>query len=558
MRRIETLQNVILRKILQVSWYTRNQVIRDSYNIKTVEDVFQVASSRYASSLGTHPNMEARRLLFQPFVPVRLVRPRYTQQLDTHILPLQRQFQIRPTLEEELPTLLLIEQREQNAVREARELDRLRQLCLQSSGRMSEIVINSLRRRYRDGLISRERVEALIAHQPPQIQNIILPQLRQPGEQQDAPAIWQLQRKVHLPARFDGGRINALRRDFRLGRITREKLEQVIRGQPAQIKELILPSVRAAGGDESVLIQDVPMQQQHALVHLNPVAIPLNRKCNFPLMDENRLCIRPRMDMERLELPQLGQTMQSEVVVQHQSQHSPSNDVLELDVRLGDLRQQLEQDMDDELLLEQQKVTKQPEQFQCRPMESTFFPDQLLSVRTQHHLLMQQFQATSVKRPCSFPLMPSKRLCTHPYRHHIMPRRSNPEKRKIKRALPPAKRMCTCECVDKLPDRTNPCMHVRPSNSILLPWQQQQSLEETLQEQRRRSFSLRKRPLHHLWQDWRRQVLSPWRMRRQCANGVQQFTWVNDRCLIPVWRPLHNSRRLAHRKARPPRIWLSL
>ncbi|EDV90269.1 GH25227 [Drosophila grimshawi] len=137
---------------------------------------------------------------------------------------------------------------------------------------MGEMSINSLRRRYRDGLISRERVEAIIAHQPLQIQRIILPQLRQSGEQQGTPAIWQQQREVHLPVRFDGEKINSLRRDFRHGRITRENLERVIRGQSAQVKELILPSVQTAGGDEPELIQEVSMQQQQALVHLNPVA----------------------------------------------------------------------------------------------------------------------------------------------------------------------------------------------------------------------------------------------------------------------------------------------
>ncbi|EDW04938.1 GH23384 [Drosophila grimshawi] len=176
------IKNIIVRRIVNASYYTRNQVIRAAYNIKTAEEVFQVTSCRYASSLGSHLNVETRRLLFQPFVPGRLLCPRYTQQLDTHILPLQRQFKVRPSLEEVLPTLIQIEQRELNAAREARELDRLHQLSQQYAGRFNKMTINTIRRKFRDGLISRERLEVVIASQPAQIQEIILPQMRQSSE----------------------------------------------------------------------------------------------------------------------------------------------------------------------------------------------------------------------------------------------------------------------------------------------------------------------------------------------------------------------------------------
>ncbi|EDW04754.1 GH17210 [Drosophila grimshawi] len=423
------IKNIIVRRIVNASYYTRNQVIRDAYNIKTAEEVFQVTSCRYASSLGSHLNVEARRLLFQPFVPGRLLRPRYTQQLDTHILPLQRQFKVRPSLEEVLPTLIQIEQRELDAAREARELDRLHQLSRQYAGRFSEMTINTLRRKFRDGLISRERLEVVIASQPAQIQDIILPQMRQSSEHLGALHGTQQLRKVRPPAPFDGSKINSLRRDFRLGNITRGNLELEIRGQPAHIQELVLSPVRIdANGtdrqrphqdelvidplmrsflrffrmgkvtreqlDEVVLLQPIRIQQLVA-TQINSEPLLLKRKSDSPLMEDKSLPVRSRVHIEEvLILPPLQLPLfPGSTAMQRQQENPPIDDGLELEMRLETLQQELEKSMDDELLLDQRKfeqVIEPTEQSQCGSLKS-------LDNHRQHHLQMQQAQVTSEK-----------------------------------------------------------------------------------------------------------------------------------------------------------------
>ncbi|KAH8307802.1 hypothetical protein KR044_005083, partial [Drosophila immigrans] len=96
-RRIEVCQNLIIRRIVKASWYTRNEVIRDIYNIKTIEETFKSTSDRFFKSLMDHPNVNARNLFTHPFVPSRLVRPRYLSQLQLHVLPLRNnQQQQRP------------------------------------------------------------------------------------------------------------------------------------------------------------------------------------------------------------------------------------------------------------------------------------------------------------------------------------------------------------------------------------------------------------------------------------------------------------------------------
>ncbi|KAH8288075.1 hypothetical protein KR054_004089, partial [Drosophila jambulina] len=62
--------------------YTRNDTIRSTYNIKTVDSIFSQASDRFANSLAYHQNPLVRRILEEPYVPNRLVhaRPRLVSQ----------------------------------------------------------------------------------------------------------------------------------------------------------------------------------------------------------------------------------------------------------------------------------------------------------------------------------------------------------------------------------------------------------------------------------------------------------------------------------------------
>lgn len=88
-RRIDRLQNKILRKATSSSWFTTNQTLRDRYNVASAEEVFTSSSARLFTSLANHPNLEARNLILTPYRPQRLHRNRYTTQLLTQITPLQ-------------------------------------------------------------------------------------------------------------------------------------------------------------------------------------------------------------------------------------------------------------------------------------------------------------------------------------------------------------------------------------------------------------------------------------------------------------------------------------
>nr|XP_032289345.1 uncharacterized protein LOC116650138 [Drosophila virilis] len=166
---------------MNASWYTRNQTLRDTYGIKSVDEVYQLASDRFAKSLSCHPNIEARKLILEPFIPVRLLRPRYTEQLDRCMAPLRQQ-QLTPqreVAEERLPTLLQLEEDEQEAERRAAMLAEWEQRrAMGPPKRFDECTINMLRRKLKAGTITRENLMLLIDNQPPQIQWLILPELQ--------------------------------------------------------------------------------------------------------------------------------------------------------------------------------------------------------------------------------------------------------------------------------------------------------------------------------------------------------------------------------------------
>lgn len=201
-RRIDVLQNRLLRKATNTPWYTRNQVMLDCYNIPSQEEVFSSSSSRLFNTLANHPNYEARQLIINPYIPQRLQRNRYSTQLDTYILPLQSQIP-HPQPQPHLPTLIRLAEAEiasrapipTSAPRPYPPL------------RMDEDLINHYRRCLRNGTVTRERVVQRIQGQHINIQRLTLPdflvleqqgppELRIPTQQQTS-----LQINHTLPAR---------------------------------------------------------------------------------------------------------------------------------------------------------------------------------------------------------------------------------------------------------------------------------------------------------------------------------------------------------------------
>jgi len=91
-------QNVTLRTLSNAPERTTTSSIHNDLKIKTVEDTYDYYSSNYATKLSVHPNIEAKRLIATPYTPFRLARsrPRYMQQIDKHIKPIQQHMPIIP------------------------------------------------------------------------------------------------------------------------------------------------------------------------------------------------------------------------------------------------------------------------------------------------------------------------------------------------------------------------------------------------------------------------------------------------------------------------------
>lgn len=175
--RVEVMHNTILRRIVKATRFTRNQSIRDHYNIKSFFETYHLASKRFASSLLNHPNSEARKLILTPFIPTRLKRPRYLEQIHQHFaLPTtpRQQQQNQLAQNEQLPTLLRIQKEEEEKLNKANQPHRYIPTLPQN--RFDERAINALRRRYKEGLTTLDRLRELVQYQPVAIQRLILPE----------------------------------------------------------------------------------------------------------------------------------------------------------------------------------------------------------------------------------------------------------------------------------------------------------------------------------------------------------------------------------------------
>lgn len=184
-RRIDVLQNKILRKATNTPWYTRNLTMLECYNIVTAEEIFMSSSSRLTNTLANHPNIEARLLIINPYVPQRLQRSRYATQLETCIIPLQSQIPLPQPLPQ-LPTLIRLAEDEATNRASVQIMTPRPYPPL----RMSEGLINSYRRDLRHGNTTRERLVERLQGQHINIQRLVLPDFLV-MEQRGPPELWQ-------------------------------------------------------------------------------------------------------------------------------------------------------------------------------------------------------------------------------------------------------------------------------------------------------------------------------------------------------------------------------
>lgn len=174
--RVEVMQNTILRKIVNATRFTRNQTILDLYNIKSFFETYHLASKRFATSLLQHPNAEARKLIQTPFIPSRLKRPRYVEQIQQHFTTQytpQQQQQNQLTQSNQLPTLLRLQKEEEDKQNKSNQPYKYVPTLPQN--RFDERIINTLRWRYKEGLTTLDRLRELVQYQPVTIQRLILP-----------------------------------------------------------------------------------------------------------------------------------------------------------------------------------------------------------------------------------------------------------------------------------------------------------------------------------------------------------------------------------------------
>lgn len=171
LRRIDTLQNKLVRKATNAPWFTRNQTLRDKYNITSADEFFNSSSQRLANSLASHPNHEARQLILHPYEPNRLQRSRLSFQLQNFIIPLQSSIS-RPQPEPHIPTLIRMAEEERARNNPTSSPPRIPEY---PPYRLYESLINSLARRYRNGLVTREFLVERLQYQHYNIQRLVLP-----------------------------------------------------------------------------------------------------------------------------------------------------------------------------------------------------------------------------------------------------------------------------------------------------------------------------------------------------------------------------------------------
>ncbi|KAH8309673.1 hypothetical protein KR059_003691, partial [Drosophila kikkawai] len=74
----------------KASRYVTNADIRNQYNFEPISETYKKASERLATTLATHPNIDAINIIINPYNPLRIERPRYKCQLIEHIEPHKR------------------------------------------------------------------------------------------------------------------------------------------------------------------------------------------------------------------------------------------------------------------------------------------------------------------------------------------------------------------------------------------------------------------------------------------------------------------------------------
>ncbi|KAL7724338.1 hypothetical protein ACLKA6_003851, partial [Drosophila palustris] len=350
------------------------QQLRDEQqqlHVHAVDEVFQLASGRFANSLANHVNPEARNLILNPYEPGRLNRPRYLQQLEQFIRPLQSECRQQSTSQDLqqmqhlnlniqtqtqrrqvipfLPTLLRLEEEELDR-REAERLNEIearRQQQISNRpppARFCEMLINTFRKRYRDGQLTREAAVALIQGQPPAIQRLIVPDYVDENQETQPPSMQpqrvpptqinqpqreppiqtnQLQRARSISIlqppvgkRLSEEMINIYRRKYRDGIITRDIAISLIWDQPPAIQQIVVPDYVRQGQIRQLipivsLTESQPSQQtpsqlppQMSNPHLTqqPILSQREAPANVTRNDSHEILLNHRLEQTRREL----------------------------------------------------------------------------------------------------------------------------------------------------------------------------------------------------------------------------------------------------------------
>jgi len=189
---------------------------------------------------------------------IRPLQPQRQKQQEQSNIPRSDQLAQRLQLRELLPTLLSFEneeteRREAESLAEEQTRRQQQQINRSPPRRLNEMVINTLRRRYSDGELTREAAVTIIQGQPPAIQRIIVPDFHYPNQeqlQQSIPPITQPriapvqpQQRINRQSLSRlNGMLNIYRRRDRDGLLTREDALATTWGQPLDIKRIVVES----------------------------------------------------------------------------------------------------------------------------------------------------------------------------------------------------------------------------------------------------------------------------------------------------------------------------
>ncbi|KAL7726725.1 hypothetical protein ACLKA6_012802 [Drosophila palustris] len=273
----------MIRTISKSTLYVKNQAIRDRFNLQSVSEVFDAASHNFANTLTTHTNIEARKMVTNPLIPTRLRWPRYSKQLNSHILPIQQshghhqqQQELQQQQNGNFPTLIqLLMDENQIRIQEGEQLRQQQLLARRSQQpvrRLEEYEINNLRRSYANGDLTREEIITRIQGQHWQIQQLVMPELHQ-DQTRTFPEGW-LSRKEYYKRRRQQGRLS--------GRLTRAAAVNIPESETISISDDDTSSIVATGEQSEQQLQAIEHHRHHEIQNppeIRTLSVPEGNHC---------------------------------------------------------------------------------------------------------------------------------------------------------------------------------------------------------------------------------------------------------------------------------------